>query len=118
MSNKETARQQHWRQIVEEQKASGLSHGSFCQERGIKEATLKWWERRFRRATEASALGEPGIGGSPAESGFIELRTIDRNTLASYKIRTASGTELELSGSFNAERVQQLLRLLGVAVHA
>lgn len=117
MAKKETERQRHWRQVVEEQRCSGLSVLSFCQERGIKEATLKWWERRIRRASSSELVATSGEASHP-ESGFIELRPLERGAVASYKIRTASGNELELGGSFNPERVKQLLKLLSESAHA
>jgi hypothetical protein len=40
---------EHWRQIIEQQKRSGLSIARFCGERRIAESSLFTWKRRLAR---------------------------------------------------------------------
>jgi len=117
MTAKETERRREWRARLAEQESSGLSIRGFCEERGIKENTFTHWVRWFRKQAENTGNDTATDGVTQGCSNFIELRPLER-TNATYKIRTPSGTELELSGAFNLERVVQLLTLLGVESHA
>jgi transposase-like protein len=49
------AAREHWRQIVQEQKSSGVSIARFCRERQIAESTLFAWKRRLVREGQAAA---------------------------------------------------------------
>jgi len=73
---------EHWRQIVEQQKNSGLSVARFCRERRLAESSLFAWKRRLAREAQAApafvlvkpASAPQGGGVGPnASGGAIEL---------------------------------------------
>ena len=46
---------ERWRQIIEQQKRSGLSIAGFCREQRIAESSLFTWQRRLAREPQAPA---------------------------------------------------------------
>jgi hypothetical protein len=50
----DSAKQGYWRDVIERQRASGLSIRKFCQSEAISEARFHWWQRQVRPATSAS----------------------------------------------------------------
>jgi len=58
MNTASSSAREHWRQIVQQQKSSGLSVARFCRERGIGQSSLFAWKRRLTREAEASAAPE------------------------------------------------------------
>ena len=89
-----------WREIVQAYESSGLKGKSYCQERGLSVHQFRWWVRQFRQEPEVRK--------------FVELRLPQQSSAnnSEYKIKTLSGRELWLQGSFSMERAKQLLALL------
>jgi len=73
-------RRVHWRTIIEDQAASGMSIAAFCREKQIKPHQFHSWRRRFRE--QQSCTG-----------GFLQLIP-DRAVEAGSKIRIHPGTKL------------------------
>jgi len=46
-SNKAIARSEYWRDVIQQQAASGQSVGTFCAERGLTEQSLYSWKKRL-----------------------------------------------------------------------
>ena len=68
------SKSQHWKTIIEQWKASGLTQKQFCDEQEIKIATLHYWIKKFR--TTESVCDEPQfipLSKAPVPS-TIELR--------------------------------------------
>jgi len=83
MNTASSSVRERWRQIVEQQKSSGLSIARFCRERHIAESSLFSWKRRLACEEEATAapafvLVKPasapeGLTTSKSSGGAIEL---------------------------------------------
>jgi transposase-like protein len=56
---------EHWRQVVQRQRSSGLSVARYCRERGIGPSSLFAWKRRLAGELEATA-GAAFIAITPA----------------------------------------------------
>lgn len=70
--------EQDWRQLVQEQAASGLSMAAWCQRRGLVASTFHWWRgelaRRDARRSEAAFVPVQVQPDAPAEEpGCIEI---------------------------------------------
>jgi hypothetical protein len=56
MNRVSTSVREHWQQIVQQQRGSGLSVARFCRERQIAESSLFAWKRRLARETQADPV--------------------------------------------------------------
>ena len=61
-----------WRQLVAEQRESGLSQRAFCEQRDLAVSTFQWWRRRLR--SEGPAAGWPETTPAAKAPGFVEVR--------------------------------------------
>ena len=62
-------RRNHWRDIIDEKRASGLSGAVFCREHGLVLSTFYYWSRRLRMdatATEGFVQLIPEFPDNPA----------------------------------------------------
>ena len=62
-----------WRQLIDEQAASGLSQKAFCDQRGIPLATFGYWKRKLRAEPPSTPTGSGTDTVSLAD--WIELPT-------------------------------------------
>jgi hypothetical protein len=79
----------YWRNVFEQQKASGLSTVAFCRERNIKLAQLYRWCRRFREEDSASA------------GGFVELVEVSAQAHSGVRIRLDGRIIIDLERGFD-----------------
>jgi len=63
-----------WQEMLERQRASGLSQAAFCQREGIAVSTFSRWKQRLD--AHAKIASEPAVG----EPGWIELPAIGQST--------------------------------------
>jgi len=75
------AREQHWRQLVSEWRASGLSVREFCSQRQVTEATFYAWRRELQRRDATSGQSQRLSPLALADMRHIELVAADRNTV-------------------------------------
>ncbi|MGH9663096.1 MAG: IS66 family insertion sequence element accessory protein TnpA [Bryobacteraceae bacterium] len=66
------ARSGHWRNLVQEQAASGRPASVFCSERGLKEQSFYYWRKRLSQQAPVSCAvvtsdGSAGSQGAPLE---------------------------------------------------
>jgi hypothetical protein len=62
-------KEQHWRRLLHEQKASGKSVAVFCGERRIPVHQFYWWQRTLRERADQGRAQRP-----PDEAHFIPVR--------------------------------------------
>jgi hypothetical protein len=77
MSTSESPAHREWREIVERQRASGLSMAAFCRRESIRTSLFYYWNRRLRDADAPAAFVEAklaGVGGGRFGSIQIRLR--------------------------------------------
>ena len=52
---------EEWRQIIDEQKSSGLTVAAYCLEHGITEGSFYTWKRRLRQPAKRNRLPKPAF---------------------------------------------------------
>ena len=88
-----------WPAVVRAHAASGLTVTAFCREHGISRGLLYRWRRRCQDATVPAA-----------ESGFIELRAVERPAPGSgVAMVIDGGWRLELEPDFDAGTLERVL---------
>lgn len=94
-----TERQDHWREVLEQWRQSGLKRAAFCRERGLTVWQLRYWHRRL-------------AGKEPSGSGvFARVRSVGGSGV---RLRLC-GLELEVEPGFDEATLKRLLRALGAA---
>lgn len=76
-----------WRELVAQQRASGLEVAAFCQQHGLVVSTFYWWRRRLERPPEQEDQAAPR---------FIEPRFVELTTAADAGEGPTGGVELVL----------------------
>ena len=68
-------RREHWQQLLERWRASGLSQAAFCRRQGISVWKLAWWRKRLKGpGNEAAGLFVPvHVAPTVASHGELEL---------------------------------------------
>jgi hypothetical protein len=84
------AREQYWRDLVSEWRASGVSVRAFCLQRQVKEASFYSWRR------EIASGDEPAASSSPA---FVPVTV--RPAMSTVEVRCPSGHVVTVT---NADR--------------
>ncbi len=91
-----------WRELVEQQRDSGLSVPVFCAQHGVGASTFFAWRRRLAR----------GRGSEPA---FVELRTKaqqEPETSGPIEVVLCSGVTLRVRESFDAATLRRIAEAL------
>lgn len=105
-------RRQQWALVLQERRESGLSIGEFCRDRGIKEKTFYYWQRRLREAVceELSIRKETSM--SPAPS-FAEVRMpVGQGVREMIRVHLGDA-EVEICGDVAPAAIEAVLRTLG-----
>lgn len=73
-----------WREIVERQGQSGLTVPEFCEQEGIKAASLYGWRSRLREGSHSPpvsrAVSKKAKRSETSSSGFIDLGSLGART--------------------------------------
>jgi len=106
-----TERGRFWERHLQQWRQSGLSQAQYCRRHHLSAPAFGWWKGRLS-ATDRPA---PPAGGK--KSSFVELTLDGREAPAPagavvYEIVLSRQRSLRLGGSFEPERVRQLLQLL------
>ena len=96
---RDLAREQHWRSLVSEWQASGVSVREFCLQRQVKEASFYSWRRELQRRDPPSA----------AKSAFVPVTVVPMAALV--EVRCPSGHVITLPNA-NIETLRQLFAAL------
>ena len=62
-----------WQQLIEDQRASGLTQKAFCQEKQIAKATFGYWKRKLKQES-------PVVQGQLSDSPWIELSALQADS--------------------------------------
>jgi hypothetical protein len=96
-------------QVVAEYESSGLSQIEFCRERGLALSTLGRYRSRLQRQAAAGSntlLAVEVSGGRPPASAAVG---------SPLTVVLRSGRRIEVGRGFDADALEQLVRLLEVA---
>jgi hypothetical protein len=111
-----TERGRFWWKHLQQWRQSGLSQAQYCRQHQLSLGTFGWWKGRLSATGESvqPAARHPAAG---KNSSFVELTLGGRETPAGagdvvYEIVLSRRRCLRLGGSFEPERVRQLLELL------
>lgn len=80
---------EQWQSLVEDQQQSGLSAAKFCEQNQIAYASFCKWKQRF--ATSQVGCKEQ------SQSDFVDLSSIQPNSLDKWHITLALGDGVELT---------------------
>ena len=83
-------RRTYWKQIVDEQIASGLSAPVFCQEHNLKISQFYRWRRKFQNLSPVSSSNE-----------FIQLIPSIKGLDSGIRIRTCDDLFIEIDRGFD-----------------
>jgi len=107
----EAERARHWRPIVAEWSASGLSQAEFCRQRDINVVNFRWWKRRLsadktpmRRSSRCSKNTPRG-----SVKSFVEVKMADGVLSTGYEVILSGGRVIRLGHAFDAEAVSRLI---------
>lgn len=101
ISRRSAEKREHWNQLAEEWKATGLSRAAFARQRGLRPNHFAWWLRRLKEE-EAKAFVEV----TAAEGGAVEANAGGGVTVV------VRGVEVRLSPGFDEETFDRALSLL------
>lgn len=115
------AKASHWRKVLTEQVASGLTIREFCQDRQINRSTFQYWCDKFLRAdqipTDQSSRGNQPVNRRPLQvpgGRFIPVATskIMPSRFSTLRIILPNGVSIELNRSFDDPGVSAFLKAL------
>ena len=95
---KRTSRE--WVALVEEQEKSKMTIKRFCKVRRLNRHTFMYWRQKVTKHPQA------------AQKGFVNLKVGKAAREERIILRTSSGIELDLPGSYPNIDLQQLLKTL------
>lgn len=115
------AKASHWRKVLAEQVASGVTIREFCQERQINRSTFQYWCDKFFRAdqipTDQNSRGNQPASRQPLKvsgGGFIPVATskVMPSRFSTPRILLPNGVSIELNRSFDDPGVSAFLKAL------
>jgi hypothetical protein len=99
MSRTQEKRRQLWRQLIAEQRESGLSVRAFCQQRRTSEHSFYQWRKRF-----AEQL--------PVKFALVETNRGAPGAVAAVEVILASGERLRIAPGIEATTLRLVLSVL------
>jgi transposase-like protein len=90
-----------WRQIIDGQRASGLTVAAYCRDRGIKDSAFYAWKRRLRSPAKSKRSATPA---------FVEVKP--PKTAGAIEICLPAGRCLVVRRGFDRELMIELIRAL------
>jgi hypothetical protein len=108
VQGRRSAREQHWRGIFSDWKASGLSISAFCRNRDVAEASFYYWRRelgaRGRRVGQDAAAPM-----SVTEPAFVPVRVVAAEPI---EVVVRSGQVLRVGTAFDPAHLRAVVAAL------
>jgi transposase-like protein len=98
-ANKAIARGQYWRDVIQQQAASGQSVSAFCAERGLTEQSLYSWRKRLSEQ-------------SPISFALVTTGRSDPSPSAPLELELDSGRRLRIPCGVDAATLRTVLAVL------
>jgi hypothetical protein len=98
-SSKAIARSEYWRDVIQQQAASGQSVSAFCAERGLTEQSLYCWKKRLAEQAAVSFA-------------LVTTDRSDRNPSAPLELEFGAGVRLRISCGVDAATLRTVLTVL------
>jgi transposase-like protein len=96
---------EEWRQIVDQQRASGLTVAAYCRDWGITEGSFYTWKRRLRATPRARSKRSP----TPA---FVEMKPLKTSTAETIEVFLAGDRRLLVRRGFDHDLLIDLIHTL------
>lgn len=94
-------RRTYWKQIVDEQTASGLSAPAFCQEHNLKSSQFYRWRRKFQNSSHGQS-----------RNGFIQLIPETKSSGSGVSIRIFNDILIEVDRGFDPATLRMAVETL------
>jgi len=111
--HRDPAKEQRWRQILRDWKASGKSRNQFCRECALSTNTFDYWRREIaQRDAErrpAPTPTSPPVKSPPAPAAFIPVRIV---AIEPLEIRLADGRCIAVPSGFDPNHLRAVLDVL------
>jgi hypothetical protein len=111
--HRDPAKEQRWRQILRDWKASGKSRKQFCRDRGLSTNTFDYWRRAIaRRDAQRAPAPSPTPAKSPpapAPPALIPVRIV---ATALLEIRLGGGRSVAVPAGFDPNHLRAVLEVL------
>lgn len=105
-------RRQQWAMVMRERRESGMTIRDFCRERGIKEKTFFYWQKKLRESVCENLALRQETAMTPAPS-FAEVRLpVERPGKDVIRVRLGDA-EVEIGGDVSPVAIETVLRTLG-----
>ena len=96
---------EEWRQVIDGQRASGLTVGAYCRDRGIKDSAFYAWKRRLRSPAKLNRSSSPA---------FVEVRPPKTPAVGGIEICLRGERRLLVRRGFDRDLLIDLVRTLEV----
>jgi transposase len=101
------AKHEHWRQVLQRWKASGLGVRGFCDRHRLAESQFWWWRRRLGESIEMAPV--------KSEPAFVPITIVESRragTSAAIDIRLTSGHRLRVRAGCDRRLLAEVVALL------
>jgi hypothetical protein len=98
-SNKAIARSQYWRDVIQQQAASGQPVSAFCAERGLTEQSLYSWRKRLSDQ-------------APVSFALVTTERQDQSPSAPLELELDAGRRLRIPRGVDAATLRTVLTVL------
>jgi hypothetical protein len=102
-------REEHWRGVIRDQEASGLSVSAFCRERKVSAASFFSWRRRLAQRDE----GDSDHGCAAARFAALELHAPPTATRAGCEVVLPDGCRVIVPTGCDANWLREILQAIG-----
>lgn len=116
MGMRQIERVNHWRGIVEEQAASGLSVTEFCRQRSIPQPSFYYWRRRLGQVTGSTELrsepapAEQRLKAEPTGAPLLPVRIEGSWSGQMLTIHLARGIRVEVPAGIDRQTLLTVLQ--------
>ena len=94
---------EEWRQLIDEQRSSGLTVAAYCLERGITQGSFYTWKRRLRAPAKPNRLSKPS---------FVEVKPPKTSATGAIEICLHSERRLLVRRGFDRDLLIEVVRAL------
>ena len=99
----------HWKQWISEQTASGLSKVAFCRERNLKPSTFHYWSKRLN----GDGINPTRRHGRPRKFARVEVVGATSSSAGEIQIRFPMGLEIRAEKYPEPKWMAEIMSVLG-----
>jgi hypothetical protein len=103
MNKSQLPGREEWRQIIDGQRASGLTVAAYCRDRGLKDGAFYTWKRRLRSPAKSNRSSAPV---------FVEVKPPKTSAVGAIEICLRNDFRLLVRRGFDRDLLIELVRAL------